>query len=264
MKISEQEYNSFFEGVELRDTVLPSTGEVFQMPLIGQKAVQMAAFFTASRSKVLDILPIPELSPIEIPGNQTLIGVVGIEYMERNIPGYNEVVVVIPVMIGKDIDPPTIEDLMKEGLGGCTLFVRHIVVNTRIATVVGNELLGYTKFMGDIQFIDMPEERICILSDAGEEILKFSVDSNIEEYGDYERNTMSVCTYNNNQIYRLTYQNQTRCGTTMSPKGSLTLGSHPLGKILAGLDVSKQPVQTLYSPYFQLLSDDKNLEIIKF
>ena len=54
MKIDEQEYKKFFNNIEFRDTVLPSTGEVFQMPLIGEKAIQMGAFFTASRSKVMD------------------------------------------------------------------------------------------------------------------------------------------------------------------------------------------------------------------
>ena len=84
------------------------------------------------------------------------------------------------------------EDLLKEGLGGCTLFIRHIAVDTRIAEVLGNELLGYSKFMGDIQFTDSPDQGTCTFSDAREEILRFAVTSKVEQYGDWERNTAST------------------------------------------------------------------------
>ncbi len=263
MKISEKEYQSFFKDVTFRDVPLPSTGEVFPLPLTGEKATQMVAFFTASRSKVMQVLQLPDFVPVQLEGDQTILGVIGIEYIKRNIPSYNEVLVVVPIFIGKGVKPPTIDDLLKEGLGGATLFIRHIAVNTRIAEVLGNELLGYTKFIADIQFIDTPEERICVFSDAGEEILKFGVHSKIEEYGDYERNTMSVTTYKYGKIYRLTYQNQTRLGVNAQPKGWITFGVHALGKMLTRLDVSPQPLLTLYSPYFQLLSDDTQLEVFE-
>jgi len=262
MKISEEEYKRFFDDIEFRNVPLPSTGEVFQMPLIGEKAIQMAAFFTASRSRVVDILPIPDLVPVQMDGDRTLLGVIAIEYIKRNVPPYNEVLVVFPVLVGKGVAPPTAEDLLKEGLGGCTLYIRHIAVDTRIAEVLGNDLLGYRKFMGDIQFTDAAGRRTCVFSDAGEEILRIAVNSEVEKYGDWERNTMSVSTYKNDKLYRLTYQNQTRLGVDVPPAGSLTLGPHPLGKILADLDVSPEPVITLYSPYFQLISDERKLEVL--
>ena len=263
MKISEQEYKSFFKDVKFRNVPLPSTGEVFQMPLTAEKAIQMVALFTASRSKVMKILPLPDFIPVEMEGDQTILGVIAIEYMKRNIPAYNEILVVIPIFIGKGVKPPTIKDLMKEGLGGATLFIRHIAVNTRIAEVLGNELLGYTKFIADIQFIDTPEERICVVSDAGEEIFRFGVNSMVKQYGDYERNTMSVTNYKYGKIYKLTYQNQTRIGVNVPLKGWITFGPHPLGKMLADLDVSPKPILTYYSPYFQLISDDKKLEVFE-
>lgn len=263
MKISEKDYTDFFKEVVFRDTVLPSTGEVFPMPLTGEKAIQMAAMFTASRSKVMNVLPVPELVPVELPGDQTIIGFIGIEYLKRNIPSYNEVIVIVPVLIGRSVTPPTLEDLLKEDYGGCTFFIRHIAVDTRISMLVGNELLGYNKFIGDIRFITMPEERICVLSDAGEEILKFSVCSKVEIYGEWERSTMSIVTCKHGELSRLTYQSQTRYGIDMPVKGSLTLGPHPLGKILSSLDISCHPIYTIYSPYFQLISDNNNLETVQ-
>lgn len=263
MKINEQEYKKFFDGVTFRDTPMPSTGEVFPLPLTGVKSTQMAALFTASRSNVMKILPIPDFVPMEMEGDQTILGVIAIEYEKRNIPSYNEVVVVVPIFIGKGVKPPTVEDLMKEGLGGATLYIRHIAVTTRIAEILGNELLGYTKFIGDIQFINTPEERICIFSEGGENILKYGLTSRVDQWGDYERNTMSVTSYKYGKIYKLTYQNQTRMGANVQPKGWITFGDHPLGKMLADLDVSPQPLVTMYSPYFQLLSDDKQLEVFE-
>jgi acetoacetate decarboxylase len=262
MKISEQEYESFFSDIKFRNVPLPSTGEVFQMPLIGEKAVQMAAFFTASRPKVLGMLPIPDLVPVQLDGDRTIIGVIGIEYTKRNVPPYNEILVVFPVAVGKAATPPGAQDLLAEGLGGCTLFIRHIAVDTRFAEVLGNELLGYSKFIGDIRFVDGSDQRTCVFSDAGEEILRFSVNSNVGQYGDWERNTMSVSTYKYQRLYRLTYSSQTRHGVDVPPGGSIAFGPHPLGRMLADLEVSPQPVISLYSPYFQLISDEKRLEVL--
>lgn len=263
MKINDKEYKDFFKDILFRNTPIPSTGEVFPLPLTGEKAIQMAALFTASRLKVMKLMPLTSFVPLELDGGQTIIGLIGIEYIQRNIPAYNEILVVIPMFIGKGVKPPTIEDLMKENMGGATLFIRHIAVNTRIAEVLGNELLGYSKFIADIQFVDTPEERICIVSDAGENIFEFGVNSKIEQYGDYERNTMSVTTYKFGKIYKLNYQNQTRLGVNIAPKGWAAFGPHPLGKMLADLDISAQPLATYYSPYFQLLSDDKQLEVFE-
>ncbi|NPV59956.1 MAG: hypothetical protein HPY75_09860 [Actinobacteria bacterium] len=263
MKISKEGFDRFFEGVELRDVALPSTGEVFQMPLLGEKAVQMAAIFTASRPKVLDILPIGDFVPVLLPKERTLVAAVGIEYQKRNIPPYNEVLFVVPTFIGKDISPPTLEDMLKPDLGGATLFIRHIAVDTRMAMLLGNELLGYAKFIGDITFQDEPDgTRTCTLKDAGEEIFSFSVKPEASEF-EYHRETMAVATYKNDKIYRLSYRTQSRRGVDMPPRGTIEFGPHPLGRILAGLDVSAQPIMILYSREFQLISDDRNLEVIE-
>ena len=68
MKITEQEYGAFFDCVEFRDVTIPSTGEICQMPLVGRKAIQMASFHIASRAKVMELLPVPQMVPVELDG----------------------------------------------------------------------------------------------------------------------------------------------------------------------------------------------------
>lgn len=263
MKISKEEFDRFFDGVKLREVPLPSTGEVFQMPLLAHKAIQMAAIFTASRPKVLDVLPIKNFVPVLMPDDRTLVAAVAIEYQKRNIPPYNEVLFVIPTFIGKGINPPTLEDMLKPNLGGATLFIRHIAVDKRIAEVLGNELLGYAKFIGNIKFTDAPDgTRTCVLKDAGKEIFSFSVKPEASEF-EYEREKMAVATYKNNKIYRLSYQTQARKGVDMPPKGTIHFGPHSLGKMLADLDVSPQAIKILHTTQFNLISDDNNLEVIE-
>jgi hypothetical protein len=263
MKISKEEYDRFFNDAKLKNIALPSTGEVFQLPLLAIKAIQMAAIFTASRSKVLGMLPIKNFVPVLMPNDRTLVATIGIEYQKRNIPSYHEVLFVIPTFIGKKINPPTLEDMLKPNLGGATLFIRHIAVDSRIAEVLGNELLGYAKFIGDIKFTDAPDgTRTCVFKDAGEEILSFSVKPEASEF-EYERETMAVATYKNNKIYRLSYQTQARKGVNMPPNGTIHFGPHPLRKMLANLDVSPQPLMILHSPQFQLITDDNNLEVME-
>ena len=261
MQITKEQYDTFFDDVDFRDVALPSTGESFEMPLIGRDAVQMVSFHTASRPKVLDLLP-PAMVPVQLDDEQTIIGVIGIEYRERNIESYNEVVVVVPVRVGDGASAPTVEDLLSEDLGGCTLLVRHIAVTTRTAEIVGNELLGYAKFVGDIRFIDLPDERIRVFSEAGREILRFAVGVG-PDYGDYERSTLSVLTYKNELAYKLTYASQTRPTVNAPDRNVLIFGEHPLGRALATLDVSAKPLVAIYSPDFQLISDDRNLEVFK-
>jgi hypothetical protein len=262
VKITEQQYQAFFDDVDFRDISIPSTGEIFQMPLVGRKATQMVSFHTASRSKVIDLLPSSAMVPADLGDGRTIVGVIGIDYFDRNIENYGEVVVVIPVRIGDGVSAPTVEDLTSEELGGATLLVRHLGVTTRSAEVLGNEILGYAKFIADIDFIDMPGERICVFSDNGQQILRFSVGVG-DEYGEYERNTLSVVTYKNGLAHRLTYASQTRNTTNAPDRNFLILGDHPLGKILSTLEIDQKPVLTMYSPDFQLISDDRNLEVFK-
>ena len=261
MKISKAQYDDFFKDVQTRKVAIPSTGELCELPLLGVKGTQMVSFHSATRSKVVELLPTPALVPADLGSDKTIIGVIAIEYHKRNIQNYSEVVIVIPVRIGAGAAAPTIQDLLADDMGGSTLLVRHIAVTTRSAEIVGNELLGYAKFIGDIRFVDMPDERICVFSEGGQEILRYSVGVS-EEYGEYERNTLSVCTYKNDQVYKLTYSSQTRFANAPD-RSTLILGDHPLAEILKTLDISPKPLMAKYSPHFQLISDDRNLEVFK-
>ena len=262
MHITEEQYGTFFDDVDFRDVTVPSTGETFQLPLVGIEAVQMVSFHTASRSKVLDILPSAAYVPADLGNDQTLVGVIAIEYDKRNIENYSEVVVVIPVRIGDGVEAPSPEDMLADGLNGVTLLIRHIAVTTRTAEIVGNELLGYAKFVADIDFVDLPDERIVVLKENGAEILRMAVGRS-EEYGEYERSTLSVVTHKYDLAHKLTYSSQTRYSTGAPERNILILGDHPIGQSLAALDIAERPLLAMYSPYFQLISDDRNLEIFK-
>ncbi|MGW0037315.1 acetoacetate decarboxylase family protein [Gordonia sp. NPDC003376] len=262
MQITKDQYDTFFDDVDFRSVEVPSTGEEVQLPLVGVKATQMVSFHTASRAQVLEILPSSAYVPAELADGQTIVGIIAIEYNQRNIDSYNEVVVVIPVRVGDGAEPPTVDDLLSEELGGATLFVRHIAVTTRTAEIVGNELLGYAKFVADIDFVDLPDERIAVFAENGQEILRIAVGHG-EEFGEYERSTLSVVTHKAGLAHKLTYSSQTRYATPAEDRNVLIFGDHPIGRNLAGLGISAKPLLAMTSPYFQLISDDRNLEVFK-
>lgn len=259
MQITEAEFDRFFDHVEFRNVTIPSTGEACEMPLVGRSAIQMLSFHAADRGAVLDVLPSPSMLPVITDDGRTVIGVVAIEYAERNIAPYNEIIVVIPVRLHGE-NPPTIADLVSEGLGGCTLLVRHIAVNTRLAEIVGNEILGYAKFIAHIDFIDLPDQRICVCSEGGQDLFRLSVGVGTE-VGPFERNQLSVCTAKDGKLFQLSYANQVRYATDAPDRNVLVLGDHPIGRALHALGIDETPLVARYAPTFQLISDDRNLEV---
>lgn len=264
MRIPREEFERFLDGLQFRDVVIPSTGEVCQMPLISRNNIAMTGFFSAERSKLLSLLPVPDLVPVELPDGRTLITVTAIEYAHRNIPPYNEVVIGIPAFIGKAIAPPTMEDLLKPNYGGAVIFMRHLIVDTRLAEILGNEILGYNKFISKIAFEHTPEARSCIISEAGDEMMRFTVHL-VPDDGqfEYDRDTTTVASYKNGKLSTMSYPVAVKLAKKQPQKAELSFGPHPLGKILAGLDVSREALAVRYSTDWRLYSDETNMRVVK-
>ncbi|WP_186801123.1 hypothetical protein, partial [Escherichia coli] len=72
---------------------------------------------------------------------------------------YNEIIVGIPVALGVGAAAPTVESLLEPKLGGAVLFLRHLIVDTRLSEILGNEILGYNKFISDIEFTETDTSR---------------------------------------------------------------------------------------------------------
>ncbi|HOE17076.1 MAG TPA: acetoacetate decarboxylase family protein [Syntrophorhabdaceae bacterium] len=264
MNITEQEFNNFLEGLEFREIVIPSTGEVSTMPLTSFNNVSMTGVYTATRSKVMRLILNPSIVPADLGDNKTLITMTAIEYANRNIPPYNEIIVGFLVNIGKKAAPPTVESLLQPNFGGSYLYIHHLIVDTRLAEILGNEILGYNKFMSTIEFSETEQSRTCVVSEAGQEMFRFTVYPEVDNGGyDYDKDTNTVATYKNGKINLLSYPIAVKLPKNQPKKSKLTFGPHPLGKILFNLDISEQPLGIKYSRDWRLYSDERNLKTVE-
>lgn len=265
MEICEQEFENSVAGLRYRNVVLPSTGEIVQMPLVSPRDnSEYAATYSASRSKLLRLLPTPEIVPIELPGDRTAVTFIAIEYVNRTIGPFNEIGICIPALIGKGKNPPMMEDLIKPNFRDLVFFTRHVIVNSRLAEVVGNELLGCNKFTSSIEFEKTLQTKTCVVSEAGEEMLRFTVNLAPED-GEFEfnRDTRTIACYKDGGLSTMTYWVATKSPKKQPTKAELNLGPHPLGQILASLDISSDPLSVRYSTDRRLAPDLGDIRFAK-
>ncbi|TQM61874.1 acetoacetate decarboxylase family protein [Humibacillus xanthopallidus] len=120
-------------------------------------------------------------------------------------------------------------------------FVLHMPVTTAIAAESGRLLLGYPKFVSDMDFVDEPARRSVTVSESGREILTVRVMPS----GRVTTNRAPVIMYSvlDGQLLESTVRffghRQTMMG---SASGHLAFGDHPVGDELRGLRIDTSPI----------------------
>ena len=261
--ITRQEFDLFLEDLTVREVTIPSTGEIVEMPLTSRENTSMTAIHPVSRERVLDLLPRPDLVPAELPEGRSIATVTAIEYANRNMDPYNEIIVGIPVALGVGAAAPTVESLLEPKLGGAVLFLRHLIVDTRLSEILGNEILGYNKFISDIEFTETDTSRSVRVSEGGQDLFTLTVQVPAEvDHHDYDSDHNTVATLKNGKIYLLTYPVAVEVPQPQPTQARLALGDHPLGRILADLEFSEEPLLIRFSRDWRLYSDERNLRTV--
>lgn len=255
---------------------MPTTCEMVSLPLVAKDGIMMAAFYTADRSKVCEIIPDKHFIPAVLPNNQTAVAFFAIEYptvrvndpeTDIGVDPYNEILVAVPAVLGdSETTPPTLEQILNGEVQDVVYYIHHIAVTTRMAQLLGNEFLGYNKFICDIKFEDTADARTCVVSNDNKALFSLKVSpkpSSFELHREKPTVASYDCLYGRETAFKLTYENQSKIAITMDPIAELQLGDHPLAEIISGLNLSEKPFQVRYAPVFQLVSDDKNLEIVE-
>lgn len=265
MLISEQEFEAYIPEINLRDEIIPSTGESVKMPLICPKdSIGTTTWWSVSRSELLKLLPTPEIVPIELSNDRAMLTLAVYEFVNRPIPAFNEVAVGVPVFIGRDKKPPTLKDFESPTESGILSFRRHLIVNSRLAQVVGNDLLGCNKFMSQIGFETSPEARTCIVTDAGEEMLRLKVYLEPQDGRfDFERNALTTVCYKNGEFIMLTCPAFTKAPRVQPRKAELSFGTHPLGQMLAKLDFSSEPISVRHFTDVRIAPDVTDIKMVR-
>ncbi|MEZ5170898.1 MAG: acetoacetate decarboxylase family protein [Acidimicrobiia bacterium] len=212
------------------------------LPILYHRTDCSFGVFSADAEATRALLPSDRLHPVLLRGGRAAVAVVSYNYIETGVGPYGEIG--IAALCTLDTGAPPVVPLLREsGHPGFGAFVLHLPVTTRIARDAGRELWGYPKFVADMAFDFRPETHSVDLSEAGEDILSFSV----QRRGRLLQDRKPLVTFSESDGALVRTEIALRSAYHVGLGGSfgrLELGDHPVAKELKDLDLSSEPVAT--------------------
>jgi hypothetical protein len=111
----------------------------------------MAVIYTANTAKIKDLLPHPEMTPVELVPGRCLVAFACFEYRKPDGPPYNEVSISFLITY-KQRQLPGITAAKMMLSRAISSYVWQLPVTTEQACAGGVDLFGYPKFIADIEF----------------------------------------------------------------------------------------------------------------
>ena len=231
-------------------------GSGVEMPLLTERASLFSAFFTIDARKARALLPSSELRPVRTSPRRALLGVQVMDYSEKSIDPYREFVVSIPVHRSRFADLPFVSAGLMERLSGAGAYLTHIAVTTEESRRVGWEVLGFPKFICDVELTSSDSERVGEVAAAGQSIFTLA----IRRPASHRKRERDFYSYSlgpdDNLLYHVPYQYSASVGFRFGPRSArLHLGDHPVSHELRDLDISAAPLLALDAPQFALISN---------
>lgn len=243
--------SAFFEGVPQMEAALGD--EVLRLPVFYYDGTATSAVFPARLGALRRLMPDPRIRPARLAPGLGAVAVTCFEYRDTDIGPYNELAISVPLN-----EPWFLPNLpgraLIAGLRRRQLhaWVHHLPVTTEIARAGGVELYNYPKFVGGIDFEQTATHRACRLSEGREHILTLSGERiptpRSEQFQLFSHLWMDRQPQSSE--FKI---NAIEMGMTLRPgAASLELGDrHPIARELAGLLVSRRPIQYQYMARFE-------------
>ncbi len=238
--------NSSFFG-NIKQWEFQWEGQKAKLPVFYYDNTSLTAIYTATTAKVHNLLPRPEMHPIEMTPGRCLIAFTAFEYRKTDIDPYNEFSIAFLVTYGVPQVPAltAVWQLLRRRFSA---YVWQLPVTTEIARYGGVEMYGYPKFLADIDFSRTTDSITCDLTAGGQHVL--SLKSRV------------LPTATGKQLRFVTYSvkdgiplvanvltNPIEYAESRSGDAAVvTLGHHPIAETLRGLDMSPKPVVVQYAP----------------
>ncbi len=236
----------FFESVVQQEMTLG--GLKLMVPVFYQDMTSMNAVFTASTARVAELLPHPELRPVEFRRGRSLLSVTALEYRQSGIGPYNEVAIAVPVVFGRK--PVRLLDALAAVVRHAfSLYIFQLPVTTEPALIGGVQLYGYPKFLAEIAFAREEKRLACTLAQGEHRILSLVG----EHIGRYRPAKLHATTYSikGDTLLRtaIEFDKLESAETLRRGAATLEIGSeHRVARQLASLDVDPRPVLFQMSP----------------
>jgi len=246
----------FRQARRSRERVDLSDGTTVEMPLLTERASLFSAFFTIDARKARALLPPGDLRPVRASARRALLSVQVMEYTEKSIDPYREFVVSIPVHRSRVADLPFVSAGLMERLPGAGAYLTHIAVTTEESRRVGREVLGFPKFLCEVELTSTDSERVGEVAEGGRSIFTLA----IRRPASHRRHERDFYSYSlgpdDNLLYRIPYQYSASVGFRFGRRSArLHLGDHPVSHELRDLGISPAPLLSLDAPQFALISN---------
>jgi hypothetical protein len=231
-----------------------------KLPVFYYDTTSITAIYSASTRKVKNLLPLPQMRPIEIFPGKCLVAFTAFEYRKTDIDPYNEFSIAFLVTFDKTQIPffTAAAQLRRRCISA---YVWQLPVTTEIARVGGVDLYGYPKFIADIEFQKETDWITCSLSENGKKILSLSG----KVLPTKKEKISRVVTYSvleNIPLVANIYFNPLEMAQSNDKQSAtLEIGTdHRICEELQKIGLSAKPIQYQYSPLNQaILFGGRNL-----
>jgi hypothetical protein len=243
----------FFDGVAQSEVTI--AGEQAHVPIFYYDGTSTSAVFPARLGALRRLMPDPRLCPARLAPGLGAVAITCFEYRDTDIGPYNELA--ISVVLNEPWFLPNlpglalISSLRRRQFHG---WVHHLPVTTEIARAGGVDFYNYPKFIAGIDFDESDERRTCRLSEGAEHILTLS-GKRIAAPRSEEFQLFSHLWMDRQPQSSEFKVNAIEMGVSLSPSAAtLKLGErHPIARELAGLLLSRRPIQYQYIPRFEVI-----------
>jgi hypothetical protein len=213
----------------------------------------MTAIYTASTARVRQLIPHPDLHPIEWNPGRCLVAFTAFEYRKIDDLPYNEVSIAFPILY-KEQPIPLLSAVRSLTSSVYNVYVWQLPVTTESARAGGVDLFFYPKFIADIRFLKTTDRITCVLSESGSEILRITGRVILTKRGQVQRyksftvdqdTLLSV----NTLVNPIEFASSFRRGDVSVEIGKL----HPLSQALNELELARHPFSYQFSPSNELI-----------
>jgi len=241
----------FFDGVTQSEVTIAD--QPANVPIFYYDGTATSAVFPARLGALRRLMPDPRLCPARLAPGLGAVAITCFEYRDTDIGPYNELA--ISVVLNEPWFLPNlpglalISSLRRRQLHA---WVHHLPVTTEIARAGGVDFYNYPKFIAGIDFDESDERRTCRLSEGAEHILTLS-GKRIPAPRSEEFQLFSHLWMDRQPQSSEFKINAIEMGVSLSPSAAtLKLGErHPIARELAGLLLSRRPIQYQYMPRFE-------------
>lgn len=245
---------ALFDNVEIKEVEL-STKAKIGLPVRYSDSSCIQALFSASASKVHQLLPSKKIKPLLLMPGKALVSLMAIKYPKvTDINPYNEFMVGIPVQYNPRVNfpgkllflHPLLAPKWYRKFG---IYIHYLPVTTQESVVLGTEVWGFPKIKSDIFFEDIGQKSRCRLVIEGKNIVTLEVKK-------ITTNMQSIDLYSytvkDGQLLRTRMQTQGQYGISKSFGGaSYTLGNGPISNELRNLEMGKTAFGCFYATDLQ-------------